>query len=140
MKHDIKIENKSLEMMISEKGYISKLTMKDDPYKMNWVIEEAYLSQAGYQDADKLFGYFDITADGKQRNSREFSPVIEKEGAEITVTYDFGNMKIIMIYDMGKNDGELHWTIHLVNQEKKDIWISDFGVWISFAYVMFRDK
>ena len=39
MKHDIKIENKSLEMMISEKGYISKLSMKDDPYKMNWVIE-----------------------------------------------------------------------------------------------------
>ena len=44
-----------------------------------------------------------------------------------------------MIYDMGKNDGELHWTIHLVNQEKKDIWISDFGVWISFEMCI-RDR
>ena len=37
---------------------------------MNWVIEDTYLQQAGYQDMDKLFGLFDITADGEKDRQR----------------------------------------------------------------------
>ena len=83
------IENKKLKMSVKKEGYVSELIIKDDPYKMNWVIEDTYLQQAGYQDMDKLFGLFDITADGKKTGSEAVNPVIKEEQSKIEIGYNF---------------------------------------------------
>lgn len=134
------IENKKLTMSVEKEGYVSALTIKDDPYQMNWVIEDTYLQQAGYQDADKLFGHFDIAAGGKKVGSNTVMPFIKEEKDKITVTYDFEGFQVKMTYDLGKDEQALFWTIQLRNMTKKEIKIESFGIWISLAYVMFRDK
>lgn len=47
-------------------------------------------------------------------------------------------MKII--YDLSADAEALFWKIELENNIQKKIQITDFGIWVSFAYVMFRDK
>ena len=134
------IENRKLKMSVKKEGYVSELTIKNDPYKMNWVIEDRYLQQADYQDMDKLFGLFDITADGKKTGSNEVNPVIKEGQNKIEIRYDFEGFRVKMTYDLGTDEGALFWKIDLENctEEKKEI--SDFGIWAAFAYVMFRDK
>lgn len=134
------IENKKLKMSVKKEGYISELIIKDDPYKMNWVIEDTYLQQAGYQDMDKLFGLFDITADGKKTGSEAVNPVIKEEQSKIEISYDFKEFKVKIIYDLSADEEALFWKIELENCTEKKIQVTDFGIWVSFAYVMFRDK
>lgn len=134
------IENKKLKMSVKKEGYVSELIIKDDPYKMNWVIEDTYLQQAGYQDMDKLFGLFDITADGEKTGSEAVNPVIKEEQSKIEIGYDFEKFKVKIIYDLSVDAEALFWKIELENNIQKKIQITDFGIWVSFAYVMFRDK
>ena len=134
------IENRKLKMSVKKEGYISELAIKDDPYKMNWVIEDSYLQQADYQDMDKLFGLFDITVDGKRTGSKEVNPVIREGQNKIEITYDFKGFRVKMIYDLGADEDALFWKIDLENCTEKKREITDFGIWAAFAYVMFRDK
>lgn len=134
------IENKKLKMSVKKEGYVSELIIKDDPYKMNWVIEDTYLQQAGYQDMDKLFGLFDITADGKKTGSEAVNPVIKEEQSKVEISYDFKEFKVKIIYDLGADAEAFFWKIELENNTEKKIQITDFGIWAALAYVMFRDK
>lgn len=134
------IENKKLNLSVNKKGYVSEITIKNDPYKMNWVIEDTYLKQADYQDSDKLFGLFDITADGEKIESQKVQPVIKEEKNSVKISYDFAKIKVRILYDLGANDEALFWKIELENCTEKKIQIEEFGIWASFAYVMFRDK
>lgn len=134
------IENKKLMMSVEKKGYVSALVIKDDPHQMNWVMEDTYLQQAGYQDADKMFGYFDIVADGKKAGNNGLMSFLKEEKDKITVTFSAKGFQVKMTYDLGKDEEALFWTIQLKNLMEKEIKIEEFGVWISFAYVMFRDK
>ena len=136
----IMIENKKLRMLVKPEGYVSELIMKDDPCKMNWVIEDDYLKLAKYQDQDKLFGLFDITANGKKDGSETVKPVVKEADRKIMVCYEFKDFQVDMTYDLGKDDNALFWTIQLKNRTEKKLDVTEFGVWISFAYVMFRDK
>lgn len=134
------IENKKLVMSVEKEGYVSALAIKDDLHRMNWVMEDTYLQQANYQDADKLFGHFDIVADGNKTGSNELMPGIREDKDKITVTFEDKRFQVKMVYDLGKDEEALFWTIQLRNLTEKAIKIEEFGVWISFAYVMFRDK
>lgn len=134
------IENRKLKISVKKEGYISELAIKDDPYKMNWVIEDSYLQQADYQDMDKLFGLFDITVDGKRTGSKEVNPVIREGQNKIEITYDFKGFRVKMTYDLGADEDALFWKIDLENCTEKKREITDFGIWAAFAYVMFRDK
>ena len=134
------IENKKLAMSLDENGFVAELEMKEDPYKMNWVMDADYLRETGYQAADQLFGYFDLIADGKTFSSCKVRPQIKAEGKKAEVMYDFPDVKVEMIYDLGADEEELCWQIKLQNKTVKKLKITEFGIWISFAYVMFRDK
>ncbi len=134
------IENKKLRMSVKKEGYVSALAIKDDPYQMNWVVEDTYLEQADYQDADKLFGHFDMTVDGKKACSNAVTPIIQEEKDKITVVFDFEGFQVTMDYDLGRDEESLFWTIQLKNLTEKELTVEEFGIWISFAYVMFRDK
>ena len=135
------IENKKLSMLVNEKGYVSDFQIKGDPYKMNWVIDSSYLKETGYKkDLDKLFGNFDLTADGQKMSSDQVNIQINEKGGKTEVIYDLPILRVKMTYDFEQNENELHWNIQLNNKTTKVIDISEFGIWISFAYVMFRDK
>ncbi len=134
------IENQKLSISINEKGYVSDFKIKNDPYKMNWVIDDAYLCETGYSDSDKLFGSFDIIANGSKISSENATLLINEKGGKIKIAYAFDKLTVKLIYDLEKNKNDLHWSIQLFNKTKNKIKITDFGIWISFAYVMFRDK
>ena len=72
------IENKKFRMEVNKEGYVSNLTMKDDPYQMNWVIEDSYLQEKNYKDADKLFGFFELIADKEKFGSQMSVPVLKE--------------------------------------------------------------
>ena len=97
------IENKKFRMEVNKEGYVSNLTMKDDPYQMNWMIEDSYLQEKNYKDADKLFGFFELIADKEKFGSQMSVPVLKEteKGIEVVmnalagtptvVTADFAN-------------------------------------------------
>lgn len=134
------IDNQKFSMSVDPAGHVSELLIKHDPYKMNWVMDAAYLREAGYQDEDKLFGEFELIADGERISSKECSPEVKEEKEKVEIIYDFTVVKVIFVYDMESRKGELDWKITLVNKTDRKLEITEFGIWISYAYVMFRDK
>ena len=127
-------------MEVNKEGYVSNLTMKDDPYQMNWMIEDSYLQEKNYKDADKLFGFFELIADKEKFVSQISVPVLKETEKGIEVVYEFETLKVKQFYDLGKDEEALFWSIELENKSRKRMNIKEFGIWISFAYVMFRDK
>lgn len=134
------IENNNLQLAVNKQGYVSHLYQKNDPYKMNWVIEDSYLDIAEYHQKDKLFGHFDITINGKKYSSTEVIPEIVETSEEITVIFSLSNVTVDMAYSVDNLGEGLCWKIRLSNQSSEQVNITDFGVWASLAYVMFRDK
>lgn len=134
------IENHKISVSVNEKGCVSSLLLKDDPYKMNWVIEDSYLKEANYSDFDKLFGSLNITVDGEKLNSEGLLPMIREEGQITDVIFDFPKVQIKITYDLKQRKNDLCWKVELQNKTNDSISVTEFGVWISFAYVMFRDK
>lgn len=133
------IENEKFILSVAKEGCVSELVIKNDPCRMNWVIENDYLKEHGYEDTDKLFGHFDIIADGMKLNSKTVLPAIREDKDRITVTYDLKSLKAELVYDLSGKE-ELFWTMRVKNQMEQPVKVTEFGVWISFAYVMFRDR
>ncbi|CAM4249764.1 hypothetical protein [Weissella hellenica] len=134
------MENNKLQMQVHPQGYVQSLVMKDDPYHMNWVIDNEYLKQASFNESDKLFGEFTITIDGETINSADNYPQMTTKQQRILVTYELlQKVEVKFDYDLSIND-QLNWNISLYNLTTEDIKINNFGVWLSLAYVMFRDK
>ena len=134
------IKNKVFRVSVSGDGCLSGLFMNDDPYQMNWVIDNEYLQWAHYQDADKLFGHFDFTAGGETIYSNSIKPGVEELSDKIVVTWNFKKYTVQMEYQLGENSGELLWTIRLENLTDQDVKITEFGIWAALSYIMFRDK
>ena len=134
------IENQKFSMSTDPEGRVSELLIKHDPYKMNWVMDAAYLKETGYQDDDKLFGEFELIADGKTFSSRGYSPEVKEEKEKVEIVYDFPVVKVLFVYDLESGNENLRWKITLVNKTDKKLEVTEFGIWISYAYVMFRDK
>ncbi|MGO3467929.1 MAG: hypothetical protein ACTIMJ_01080 [Weissella hellenica] len=134
------MENNKLQMQVHPQGYVQSLVMKDDPYHMNWVIDNEYLKEASFNESDKLFGEFTITIDGETINSADNYPQMITKKQRVLVTYELlQKVEVKFDYDLSIND-QLNWNISLHNLTTEDIKINNFGVWLSLAYVMFRDK
>lgn len=134
------MENNKLQMQVHPQGYVQSLVMKDDPYHMNWVIDNEYLKEASFNESDKLFGEFTITIDGETINSADNYPQMTTKKQRVLVTYELlQKVEVKFDYDLSIND-QLNWNISLHNLTTEDIKINNFGVWSSLAYVMFRDK
>lgn len=134
------MENNKLQMQVHPQGYVQSLVMKDDPYHMNWVIDNEYLKEASFNESDKLFGEFTITIDGETINSADNYPQMTTKKQRVLVTYELlQKVEVKFDYDLSIND-QLNWNISLHNLTTEDIKINNFGVWLSLAYVMFRDK
>lgn len=132
------MENQSFILDFSSNGNVSKIILKNDPHQMNWVVNERYLDQVHYEDKDKLFGHFSISMNGTNYNSHTVSGKISLSEESATVAYVLDEVDVLLKYDLGQSADALFWTIQLINRTDRDIYISDFRVWSSFAYVMYR--
>ncbi|MCO7127851.1 hypothetical protein NIE88_19065 [Sporolactobacillus shoreicorticis] len=127
-----------LEILQNEHGAITKFQLNSDPSNMNWVIDPDYLDELGYQDLDKLFGEFTITINGKKYFSINEKPNLIGNETESTATFTINDLKLIQKFTLV--DESLKWNFTVRNDSSEDITINNLGLWISLAYVMFRDK
>lgn len=132
------MENQSFTVEFSPDGNVSKIILKKDPSQMNWVVDEGYLDQVHYDDKDKLFGNFSISIDDKKYNSHEIRAEMSLSKESATVSYVLDGAELLFKYDLSQSADSLFWTIQLTNRTDTDVYISDFRVWSSFAYVMYR--
>lgn len=132
-------KNQTFKADFAEDGHLSELVMVNDEHQMNWVISQEYLEKLGYPGKEKLFGHFNLRVGQTEFNSSEMQPRIVRNAAATRVIYDFEKFQVALCYDFSE-DNQLEWTIELFNHSEDELMIDDFGVWISFAYVMFRDK
>lgn len=119
------------------RGALTKLQLLNDPSNMNWVIDPKYLNSVGYQDTDKLFGEFTVTVNGTTYNSINFIPHIETETRKSIITFNIAGLHFIFGYYL-ENTG-LQWRITVSNPSQSKVSIENLGIWISLAYIMFRD-
>lgn len=134
------IENDKIQLEVAKAGYIKSLIMKEDQYHMNWVIDNQYLKQNDYNDSNKLFGQFKLTIDGNTFESYQMGPQILQNNQNISVIYTIEKLVKVEFDYFLDQEGQLVWTIKLINLTSSALTVNYFGVWISFAYIMFRDK
>lgn len=131
------MDNKEFLVQQSHRGAVTKLQLKSDSSAMNWVIDPAYLAETGYHDEDKLFGEFTLRFNEKNYNSIDYLPEIKQGADACQVTFKIGDVRVSNTYKLHARD--LQWNIALENMTNRPIKIENFGVWASFAYIMFRD-
>jgi hypothetical protein len=132
------MENQKFMIQFCPNGNVSKLILKNDPDKMNWVVDEKYLEKVNYDDKDKLFGNFSITINDVEYKSNENQGKFNLFKEIATVSYVFDDVEILFNYDLSHSEDALLWTIQLINRKNSNVYISDFRVWSSLAYVMYR--
>ncbi|MFF2290283.1 hypothetical protein [Peribacillus butanolivorans] len=132
------MENQKFMIEFCPNGNVSNLILKNDPDKMNWVVDENYLEKVHYDDKDKLFGNFFIAINDKEYKSNEIQGKLNLSKEMATVSYVFDDVEILFNYDLSQSEDSLLCTIQLINRTNSDVYISDFRVWSSFAYVMYR--
>lgn len=132
------MENQNFIIDFSPNGNVSKLILKNDPHQMNWVVDEKYLENVDYKDKDKLFGNFCVAINDKKYNSNELTGNLSISEEVATITYVLDEVKVLFTYDLQQSADSLFWTIQLINRTQHNVSISDFRVWASFAYVMYR--
>ncbi|MEF2964980.1 hypothetical protein V3851_03980 [Paenibacillus sp. M1] len=132
------MENRKFLVDFSPNGNVSKLILKNDPHRMNWVVDEDYLERVHYEDKDKLFGNFWIAVNDKKYSSDDVDGNLSLSKETAMVTYVFDEVEIIFNYDLKQSADALFWSIQLINRTNHEVLISDFRVWSSFAYVMYR--
>lgn len=122
----------------NERGAITAFRINNDPSKMNWVIDPTYLKSLEYHDLDKLFGEFNITINGKAYRSVDQSPKVVTSDLASEITYQLGQLKLVQHFEL--IDQSLRWRFTVTNHDSKEVTIDNLGLWVSLAYVMFRDK
>ncbi|GHP14008.1 hypothetical protein YK48G_14330 [Lentilactobacillus fungorum] len=122
----------------NKRGAITKFQINDDPTNMNWVIDPDYLASLNYHDLDKLFGEFNVTIDGKKYRSIDFNPQVTTSDLTSQVSYHIDSLDLVQHFKLtGK---ALTWQFTVTNQADREVTIHNLGLWVSLAYVMFRDK
>lgn len=132
------MESKFLTVLQNKRGAITNLKLNNDKSNMNWVIDPQYLHSLNYQDDDKLFGEFNITVTGKKYRSVEQHPVISGDQTHSKAIFHINGLTLTQNFELV--DNSLKWHFSIINNGSEDATIDSLGLWISLAYVMFRDK
>lgn len=136
------INNAAFTLQVSDWGFIDKLLINDDADRMNWVVDPAYMGEAGYRDEDKLFGHFDVKAGGKEYGSMSVRPLLARtgpNGGELSLVYAFDRFDVRIAYDLESDEASLRWHISLHNRGSEELAVDEFHIWSALAYIMYRD-
>ena len=136
------MENKAFKLKFNKRGNLIGLFQQEDKYKMNWVVDPAYLLMCGYKDDDKLFGEFEIVTYGEKRKSINAKHrQVKTEKFKTSVIYDDKSVRMEVIYNLrdAEYDG-LDFKVKIINKTTESFQINDFRLWTSFAHIMYRDK
>jgi len=136
------MKNKTFTLDFSPSGELLELKVNQDKHQMNWVVSEDYLKKADFFDKeqDKLFGHFTLVANGNDLSAQQVLPSISQTNSKTMITYSYPEiLDVIFIYDLASSDG-LIWAIELKNKSSQTLEISEFGIWTSLAYVMYREN
>lgn len=135
------LRNQTFEIRLTGRGAVSSVILLEDPVRMNWVVDPAYLAEAGYPDEDKLFGEWSVTVDGTAYASRDAVPRIRMDGgrrADVAFAGLPVPVDVKMTYSL-ETEGRLDWRIVVCNRSAEPVTITGFHVWFSLAHIMFRD-
>lgn len=132
------LENRHFYLEVSPCGNLSKLSLNDDIHHMNWVIDSRYLDKYGYDEKDKLFGNFALTINGEQLTSTDVTPFMIQSEQKTTLVYSFELVEIRVYYDLEQSEQQLIWNIKLKNLTNQSLDITNFYIWVSVSYMMFR--
>lgn len=132
------MKSKEFDIQQNSRGALTSLKMNHDQTGMNWLIDPKYLEQVGYQDAEKLFGEFTLTIANKTYNSIDYTPNVMNTTTKSKVVYQIASVTITLQYQLEQD--YLNWHIEAINETEEALQIDNFGLWASFAYVMFRDN
>ncbi|GAD17167.1 hypothetical protein ABC628_04810 [Lentilactobacillus otakiensis] len=122
----------------NKRGAITKLQLNSDKSNMNWVIDPEYLESLGYDDLDKLFGEFNITVNGQKHRSIDQIPRVSGDDTHSTIEFKVGDLSLVQEFKLIGNS--FKWDFTVKNNGQEDVTVNNLGVWVSLAYVMFRDK
>lgn len=122
----------------NERGAITKLQLNSDKSNMNWVIDPDYLESLGYDDLDKLFGEFNITVNGEKHESIDQIPEVSGDNTHSRLEFKVDDLSLVQQFELVGNSFKWDFSVH--NNGQEDVTINNLGVWVSLAYVMFRDK
>ena len=132
------MNSSNLEVSQNKRGALTSLRVKNDPTRMNWLIDPDYLNSVGYHDEDKFTGEFNITLSGKKYQSIDQTPDIETSESSSTTTFHINGLKLVQQFTV--EDSQLKWNFSIANNGDENAVIDNLNLWISLAYVMFRDK
>lgn len=121
----------------NEHGALTRLVLNNDPVKMNWVIDPAYLTRCDYSHDDKLFGEFDIEFQGRKIRSIDISNEIIADDNSLEIRYNLNEIMVCILFKQEQKG--LQFSVMLENMTGELITIEHFSVWASLAYIMFRD-
>ncbi|MHC5375119.1 hypothetical protein ACYSNU_15105 [Enterococcus sp. LJL120] len=133
------LKNETFSLKVSKEGIVKSLYLNNDVERMNWVISEDYLQEAGYFSCDKLFGNFEIKVEDKFYTNQNLRPIIMQEAQKISCLYNFGSFSLLVTFDVSE-ERSLLLDIEFKNEALIPLKIQHFSFWTSFSYIMFRDK
>lgn len=133
------MKNETFSLNLSEQGFVDGMFINDDQHKMNWVIDRHYVKAQSYKCENRLFGCFDLSVDGINYAMNDAKIKISKGDQKAVVNFYYNSFSVQLTYDLEENKNGLKWKIEIINNAENSISIDHFGVWASFAYIMFRD-
>lgn len=132
------MKSKFLNVSQNDRGAITNLQITNDSSNMNWVIDPEYLKSLNYDDFDKLFGEFNITINGQKYRSIDEKPDVVINDTDSSITYHIAQLALTQHFELV--DHSLRWNFSINNIGTDKVTIDNLGLWVSLAYVMFRDK
>lgn len=134
------LRNSRLELILDNRGAVQSLKLSEDSADMNWVVDPAYLAEAGYKDVDKLFGEWTAVVNDCTVDSAELDPQISvRDGKQAVISYDDQTNGLTVRLQYELEEDQLYWKIACANRSGKKMTIKGLHVWFSLAYIMFRD-
>ena len=134
----MRLENKRFSVHFTKEGRPDRLFVKGDASGMNWLIDGDYLHERGYRDEDKLTGLFSAAVGGQAFGNEGMNPELLLDESKLEATFRFSSFQVGYTYVLADN-GDFVWDIQLRNTSQETLEVERFSVWLSLAYVMFKD-
>ena len=133
------LQNEQFSVEFDKRGTFRSIRINSDEDQMNWLVDRSYVERCGFPDEDKLFGMFELKANGIIYTSHDAQPTVRNRGNEVVVEYTFGLFTLAYFVSVGEGN-TLKWRVMITNLGEDVLSVDSFYIWFSLAYEMFRDS